>query len=360
MRWPWHREPEPEVRSEPEPEGRSTGFSSAVTEALISLAAGDGATGKAAQTAALETCAGLWARAFASARIKPESAVTEAVTPAVLALIGRDLIRRGESVHEIRIIRGRVRIIPVGSWDVRGSWDAERWVYRLDLFGPSGNITRLRPASSVLHCRYAVDPARPYIGIGPLSFATLTGDLSGALELRLSQEAGGKVAHILPIPTDGGDDSVNTLKADIGNAKGGTLLAETTAAGWGDGRSAAPQADWKPRRMGADPPEVLDALRANVALGVAAACGVPPVLVAGRVDGTAMREAWRQFLFGSVLPVARTVEAELAEKLDTPVSLDFTELHASDLAGRARAFQSMVGAGMDVAEAASIAGLMAR
>ena len=41
-----------------------------------------------------------------------------------------------------------------------------------------------------------------------------------------------------------------------------------------------------------------------------------------------------------------------------PISLSFDGLFAADLAGRARAFQSLVNGGMDVAKAAALAGLM--
>ena len=50
---------------------------------------------------------------------------------------------------------------------------------------------------------------------------------------------------------------------------------------------------------------------------------------------------------------------ELSEKLEAEISLAFSGRFAADLAGRARAFQSMVGAGMDAAKAAGLAGLMA-
>lgn len=40
------------------------------------------------------------------------------------------------------------------------------------------------------------------------------------------------------------------------------------------------------------------------------------------------------------------------------VSFSFDRLFASDLQGRARAFQSMVGGGMDPGKAAGLAGLM--
>ena len=38
--------------------------------------------------------------------------------------------------------------------------------------------------------------------------------------------------------------------------------------------------------------------------------------------------------------------------------MDFNRFFAADLSGRARAFQSMVGGGMDVVRAAALAGLM--
>ena len=50
--------------------------------------------------------------------------------------------------------------------------------------------------------------------------------------------------------------------------------------------------------------------------------------------------------------------SELQEKLEDTVTLSWQKLRASDLSGRARAFQSMVGGGMAVADAVSVAGLM--
>ena len=56
--------------------------------------------------------------------------------------------------------------------------------------------------------------------------------------------------------------------------------------------------------------------------------------------------------------MGKMVESELRTKLDGEVPLSWQELRASALSGRARAFQSMVGGGMTVAEAVSVAGLM--
>ena len=60
-----------------------------------------------------------------------------------------------------------------------------------------------------------------------------------------------------------------------------------------------------------------------------------------------------------IAPVSKLVELELSAKLDIAVTLTHEEMRASDLAARARAFQSMVGGGMDPAKAAGLAGLMA-
>ena len=64
-----------------------------------------------------------------------------------------------------------------------------------------------------------------------------------------------------------------------------------------------------------------------------------PTSLLERADGTALREAWRQFLHASVMPVSLSVSAELSEKLDTDIRLSFDRMFASDLSGRARAFQ---------------------
>lgn len=135
------------------------------------------------------------------------------------------------------------------------------------------------------------------------------------------------------MPSDGEEDTLTGLRGTIAGLKGRLSMVETTSAGWGEGKPAAPAEDWKPRRIGANLPDPLRNLREDSAQSVLAACGVPIELVA-TADGTGMREGWRRFIFGSVLPLARIVEAELSAKLETRVRLDFSDLAASDHAGR--------------------------
>ena len=78
----------------------------------------------------------------------------------------------------------------------------------------------------------------------------------------------------------------------------------------------------------------------------------------GGGDGPASREGFRQFLHGTVMPVSIDLAHVIAKQFDTSISFSFDRPFASDLSGRARAFQSMVGGGIDVDRAAALAGLM--
>ncbi len=362
--WPFGRT---EKRAAGEGAPGGAGYTDAVVRALMAHAAG-GATADPSATAALEAAAGSYARAFSVATVEPRTPATAALTPAVLGLMARDLIRRGEFVHAIEVDRSGARLVPVGSWDVRGGSDPMTWRYRVLIAGPSGSITRNVPAAGVVHGRYSVDPARPWCGISPLAWATLTGRLHAALEDAIADEAGGTRGHVLPMPAGPETDEVDPatgepidpnaqLRADIQRLRGKTVMVETTAAGWAEGASAAPRADWKPARIGADPPASLATLRTDSAMAVLAATGTPPGLFA-HDDSAGQRESWRRFLHGSVQPLGDLLAVELADKLDAPgLRLTFDRLFASDLSGRARAYQSLTGGGMDADHAARLAGL---
>ena len=206
-----------------------------------------------------------------------------------------------------------------------------------------------------------MDPGVPWVGLSPLAYARDTGKLAAALELRLGEEAAAPVGRLLPIPDVAGDEPdsgpLAKLREDLRNARGRTLLVPTTAAGFGEGMAAAPRQDWQQKRLGADPPQALEKIRNAVGQTILAACGVP-VELAEIGQGTAAREAWRRFLHATVDPLGKLVAEELSEKFEFPVSLDFDSLMASDISGRARAFQSMVGGGMEIERAASLSGLM--
>ena len=345
--WPWKREK------------RESSFTDALVTQILSTATG-ASLALPTTTGALEACSGLVARAFAAAEVQGPPWAQAALTPACLGMIGRALIREGEIVLAIDAADGELRLWPAADHDVHGGFDPAGWTYRLSLAGPSYLATRDPVASAgVVHVMYARDPARPWHGVGPIESAALAGRLSAETLKALADEASGPRGHLLAVPnTDGNDPTVTALKGDIKKLNGQTALVESMASGWQTGdRQTAPRGDWEAKRLGANPPVGLVDLVSQATREVLAACGISPALFDPKAAAAA-REAWRQTLFGVIAPLGRIVADELTRKLETEVTLTWDELRASDLAGRARAFQSMVGGGMDPAKAAALAGLM--
>ena len=56
-----------------------------------------------------------------------------------------------ESLFRIVVEGGAIELRPAGSWDVRGGPEESAWSYRLDEFGPSGNLTYFVPSAGVIH-----------------------------------------------------------------------------------------------------------------------------------------------------------------------------------------------------------------
>ena len=83
--------------------------------------------GDAAAIAALEGCAALYSHAFASAELEGDEGVGKALSPPVRALIGRELIRRGESVWTIEVNRSGLMLAPVSFHHVRGGITESEW-----------------------------------------------------------------------------------------------------------------------------------------------------------------------------------------------------------------------------------------
>ena len=325
----------------------------AIVSALISQAGGSSVPPSVEALGAVEAASGLWSRAFASATVEPQTAATIALTPSVMApAIGRGLAVRGEVVFEVEV-NGAVILTQAASWKVAGGTRPETWRYAVELPLPSGKVSkRTLPAESVLHLRYATRPSKPWAGISPLGMADETRALATWIERRLAEETSTATSYVLPLPEGG---NVDKLKADIKSGRGRLHIVDTTSTGWGDGTASAPQRDWKSNRLGADPPDSLGKLRSDVKADIFGVFGIPSSI---HGTGGSARESYRQFLSSTIQPLARLVIEELADKLDTPtLALDFTELRAADIAGRARAYGVLINAGMPAAKAAAATGL---
>ena len=347
----------------PSPEARS--FSSAVLNAIESAAAGTGGS-VAAATAAVETAAGWWLRTMATASVEPMNRRTAALTPARLAMIGRALCRSGEIVFDLDVADGRLVMLPASSAHVTtGTVDPRTWIYTLTTNGPSESRTQYRRREGVAHLQTNVDPDHPWIGRPPWASASLSGRLLAGVERQLASEADARSGYIMATPdtgdrgeaenSDGDDDPLKSLREDLHGANGRTVLAPSQTGGYGAGPAVAPQREYTSKRFGLEPPEATVELRRDVGRDVLAACGIPPVLANHAAPGTSMREGWRQLVVGTIQPMATIAASQLSEALGESVSL--TVPRAADVATLARAVQSLVNAGMPVAEARAVVGI---
>ena len=351
MRWPW------QLRETRESGGS---FTDAVVRLIEAQAAGQAAD--AGSTAAVEAAAGALSRALAGATVTGPSWATEAVSPAYLAQVGRDLIRSGESLAVIRSRGGAVRLTPAASWHWEGDHDPDTWTCRATAYGPSSSTTWNLPGSGVVFARWGSTPGQTYTGVGPTAWAHTTARLASETERSLADEAAGPLAQLLALPQDGGDPddpegALSALRGDLSRARGRALLLETTAAGWGEGRSGAPQRDWQASRLGPAPPAAMAEVARDAFARTLAACGTPPALFTEAADGTAQREALRRWHLGTVLPLARLLEHELRAKLEADVRLRF-DPYPLDVQGRSAAFAKLVAGGMAVPEALAASGLL--
>lgn len=312
-------------------------YTDTVTNALIEASADAAASG---YLAALEIAGGQLSRAFASATLTGAGA--GAFTPAIMSHIGRALVETGEAVYARqgqRLVRGlQYSILPNGTYQIEAA--SRQYVV---------------PADRVFHAAWNLDITTGR-GVAPLANARVLADLVRKLEGSMSDEAGAAVGYLLPLPSDGDGGNIESLKKDLAALKGRIAVVETTRGGWGEGQSGAPRRDYQLERMGANVPD------GNVALYIAAteaalnACGYP-VQLAQKSDGTAQREAWRRYLHGTVAPLGRLVAAEAA-RIGLAIDVDWDNLFASDIQGRARAFQSLVNGGMSLGAAAAASGIL--
>ena len=133
----------------------------AIISALLSQASGSSAPPSAGDLAAVEAAAGLWSRAFASATVEPTTATTSALTPGILAAIGRGLAVQGDALFAIDVLDG-VKLTQALGWEVRGGTRPESWTYLAEFPVPGGVRKRTLPAESVIHLRYATRPGKEF------------------------------------------------------------------------------------------------------------------------------------------------------------------------------------------------------
>ena len=323
---------------------------------LQTIAAGEPGTARA--LAVVETCAGLWERAFASATVKPDAPALRSVSSHLLAVMGRALAYRGEFVGVIEIAEGIAMLTPATTWDITGAASPSGWLYRLDLTGPTSTRTMTLPSDAVLHVRIGASAETPWQGRSPLARSPLTAGLAARVEKALDKDQRVPVGRIFPIETPSPGQRESIERSIV---KGGmTIVDQMSPRG-----EQQPSERWNPVAYGPSPDQVSVTLRDHLVNDVLSAFGIPPVLYATTGDGSGQREAWRRFWAGTMQLIARLLQAELRAKLDPRAEVMLDALRASDEDGRSRAVSRRVQAasmaveklGMQRGEALRLAGL---
>ena len=113
MRFPWAKHQATENYQD-------SSYTDAIVAALIRQVRGRTAgTALTSETGALESAAGLVGRAFMAAEVVGDPMYTRALTPQVMELIGRSLLRRGDSVFYLDTSAG-LTLLPAQTHSIAG------------------------------------------------------------------------------------------------------------------------------------------------------------------------------------------------------------------------------------------------
>ena len=331
-------------------------YTEQVLGAMLSAVTGAVATGG---VAAVEAVAGRVSRLMEVAHVSGGPRAKQALTPTVLAMIGRSLIEWGESLHflkyRMRAGRAQVYLVPAQhEWTVLGGEDPEEWIIDATLTGAQTVYESSAPRAAWLHVIRDADPGYPWRGVAPLQRAGITAQLLRLAEDALATEMHQPTKALIPMP-QGGNKEFDTLRDDIQNKAYQITFPTTTAAGFGAGRSSAPLTDWKPHRLKPMPEEALVTLSDSASAKVVAALGAHPAIMGGGGgNGSVDREAHRQMRKMIMQPMARLIEENCWRVFEERVTISWPS-SVEAIGIKAKAADVLTQLGVDPQEALKIA-----
>ena len=144
-------------------------------------------------------------------KVEPEaSQAAQALTPDVMAMIGRALLTSGNSVWAVKVRGGEIRLDPIADWTITGEPDESTWRYTANRAGPSRQTSQKLTSARVIHVRIGTLPAYPWRGRGPLEIAASSSSLAARIEEQLAEEASGPVGGVVPVPRAANTDDLAT------------------------------------------------------------------------------------------------------------------------------------------------------
>lgn len=327
MKWWW-----PFGRDKIEQRAAASGFTAEIMAAREAYISGRRGIGELTGTA--QSCVSLWENGLAVATVEG----TDLLDRRSLALIGRSLALRGESVFLIR----DDGLVPCSDWDLR-TRNGKPSAYRMSVSEAGGGTTQTALAAEVLHVRIGADPAAPWLGSAPLRRASLTAGMLQAVESALAEvyENAPLGSQIVPFP-ESNDVDLETLGRGFRGRRGRVLMRESVNVSAAGG--PVPASDWKPADVTPDlsramTKETLDAARD----AVCAAFGVLPAMFNSMAQGPLVREAQRHLAMWTLMPIGALLAEEASDKLGAEVSIDCTgPLDAYDVGGKARAAGAVI------------------
>ena len=334
-------------------EHRATDLSSTVVEVLLASATGAGAPAATA-TAAVQAAVRVVSSPFATAFPSVFAAV---LTPARLLSMARGVLLTGSWVGVLDIDDdGRLAILSTSAHEVAGR--PNRWVYDVEMRSPSGGVEKRRvPQEGIVHLRIGASEAEPWKGIAPWRAASLTSTTLSSIERSLQWDAKLATGALLVIPDGAADTQAAKVSKTVREGVGAISSLETTRAGFGQGAAAAPHSDYDMKRFG---PQILAPnvdLRDSTTLSILSVYGVHHGLLGG--DGASLREARHSLYLDTIIPMAAVFTAELSQKLESVVTLDFAPSEYADWQRLSRATKSLVDAGFSLDQVAAMLGLNA-
>ena len=275
-------------------------------------------------------------------------------------MLARQLMATGNAVFEIS---RSMKLIPVVAYTIAGGVDPDTWRYSFKQQRPNGDDpldldslpTRNVPSSGMVHVRYMPSFNAPWHGVSPLTRAGLTASGLALIERSLKEDSTLPTGGMLPIPDGAGEAAATQAAAALASGRGKTTLIETLVAGWGQGTEAAPKGDWDQKRFGPNIPATSIEAREKAGEFLMDAMGVPSSL--HRSDGGAQRESYRHFFNSTVETLGALIAAELSEKLERTIRLDFPQAFKSDMVARGRTLKSLIDSGVPPREAGKVVGL---
>ena len=336
-------------------EARQLDYSQALAQAFQSLA-GQAAPPRADALAVIESCVSLIADPLLVATV-----VGLPLPPRMPYQAARDLLRQGSSVWAIDTAPGVLNLHRASKWSIRGSSpDPASWIYDLETNVPDGTIKATYSAARVVHLRLASNPGTDWIGQAPWQSASISAEALAQIERAIRDEAKTLTGRVWTLPDGASTAQAQAMASTIRSMIGGaSVVAETTAAGFGQSKLAAPQRDWTPIASGQGHSLGNVAMKDSEEASIAAAYGVPAAFLNADATAPAIREVKRMAYLNRTLPLVALMLIELRDKLDVEIGISWRDLASQsiDVHLRSRAVAPLAELGADKDELLRLIGL---